>query len=173
MQAGILRRHSVKREPPAASTHKKAQVILAARKSVNGYLNPANLGAAESLDLLTPDGEHRSLPLADIRSVYFVREFTDEIESPRKAFLSRPKLDGLWVRLRFHDGDSIEGVVPNDLLGLLDGGVQITPPDLHGNITRIFIPRAALAEMTVLGVVGIARRKAAAPAPDQTKLFNE
>jgi hypothetical protein len=65
-------------------------------------------------------------------------------------------------------------VVPNDLLGLLDAGVQITPPDLHGNITKIFIPRAALAEMTVLGVVGIARRKAAtAPLPAQPELFND
>jgi hypothetical protein len=52
--------------------------------------------------------------------------------------------------------------------------VQITPPDLHGNITKIFIPRAALAEMTVLGVVGIARRKAApAPSPAQPELFND
>ena len=166
----------MKREPPASAstTRKKAQVILAGKKPVQGYLNPSNLGAAESLDLLTPDGEHRSIALADIRAVYFVREFTDDIEPTRKAFLSRPKLDGLWVRLRFHDGESIEGVVPNDLLGLLDAGVQITPPDLHGNITKIFIPRAALAEMTVLGVVGIARRKAAsAPLPAQPELFND
>ena len=166
----------MKREPPASAstTRKKAQVLLASRKPVQGYLNPSNLGAVESLDLLTPDGEHRSIALGDIRAVYFVREFTDEIEPARKVFLSRPKLDGLWVRLKFHDGESIEGVVPNDLLGLLDAGVQITPPDLHGNITKIFIPRAALAEMTVLGVVGIARRKAAAaPLPVQPELFND
>ena len=166
----------MKRDAPAASstTRKKAQVILAGRKSVQGYLNSSNLGSAESLDLLTPDGEHRSIALADIRAVHFVHEFTAETVPTRKAFLSRPKLDGLWVRLRFHDGDSIEGVVPNDLLGLLDAGVQITPPDLHGNITKIFIPRAALAEMTVLGVVGIARRKAAAaPLPAQPELFND
>jgi hypothetical protein len=30
-----------------------------------------------------------------------------------------------------------------------------------------------LAEMTVLGVVGIARRKAAAPLPTQPELFND
>ncbi len=166
----------MKREPPASSstTRKKAQVILASRKTTQGYLNPSNLGTAESLDLLTPDGEHRSIILADIRAVYFVREFTDDSDIARKAFLSRPKLDGLWVRLKFHDGEAIEGVVPNDLLGLLDAGVQITPPDLHGNITRIFIPRSALAEMTVLGVVGIARRKAAVvPLPAQPQLFND
>ena len=62
-----------------------------------------------------------------------------------------------------------------DLLGLIDSGIQITPPDLNGTVPRIFVPREALAEMTVLGVVGIARRKpaAAAPSPSQPKLFSE
>ncbi len=159
-----------------ASTHKKVVVLLLdpPRRAIRGYLNPAKLRNAESLDLLTPDGEHHQVPLKDVRSVYFVREFTDNFEPERKAFLSRPKLDGLWVRLKFQDSETIEGVVPNDLLALLDQGVQITPPDLHGSTLRIFIPRTALAEMTVLGVVGVARRKAAPPAaPAQPKLFNE
>ncbi len=157
-----------------ASTHKKVIVLLLDRAALRGYLNPAKLGGGDMLDLLTPDGEHQAVPLQDVRSVYFVREFTDNFEPERKVFLSRPKLDGLWVRLRFRDNETIEGVVPNDLLALLDHGVQITPPDLHGNSLRIFIPRTALAEMTVLGVVGIARRKPAAPAAAaQPKLFSE
>lgn len=147
--------------------------MLSDRRTVRGYLNPANLGTSETLDLLTPEGEHHAVSLEDVRSVYFVREFTDDFEPERKAFLSRPKLDGLWVLLRFRDNDTIEGVVPNDLLALLDHGVQITPPDLHGSSLRIFIPRTALAEMTVLGVVGISRRKPAQPAAAQPKLFSE
>jgi hypothetical protein len=111
--------------------------------------------------------------LKDVRSIYFVREFTDDFEPERKAFLSRPKLDGLWVLLKFRDEETIEGVVPNDLLSLLDRGVQITPPDLHGTTLRIFIPRSALAQMTVLGVVGIARRKPAVPVQPQPGLFSE
>jgi hypothetical protein len=143
----------------SASTHKKVVVLLLDRTLLRGYLNPAKLGDAEAVDLLTPGGEHRTFPIKDVRSIYFVREFTDNFEPERKAFLSRPKLEGLWVRLKFRDNDCIEGVVPNDLLSLLDRGVQITPPDLHGATVRIFIPRTALSEMTVLGVVGIARRK--------------
>src|SRR4029077_4672277 len=112
-------------------------------------------------------GEHQELPLAKIRCIYFVRDFDDEFEPERKAFLSRPKLDGLWLRLRFLDGDSLEGVIPNDLLGLLDNGLQITPPDFNSNTDRISIPRAAPSEVPVLGVVGIARRKPAAAAPAQ------
>ncbi len=149
-------------------------MLLLDRTSMRGYLSPARLRNAETLDLLTPDGEHQEVPLKDVRGVYFVREFTDNFQPERKAFLSRPKLDGLWVRLKFHDNETLEGVVPNDLLALLDQGVQITPPDLHGSSLRIFIPRTALAEMTVLGVVGVARRKPApAAVADQPKLFNE
>jgi hypothetical protein len=157
-----------------ASTHKKVIVVLADRKPLRGYLNPARLGQTDPVDLLTPDGEHQEIPLAKIRSIYFVRDFSDEFEPERKAFLSRPKLDGLWVRLRYTDGETLEGLTPNDLLSLLDNGVQITPPDLNSTTDRIFVPRSALSEIIVLGVVGIARRKpAAAAAAGQSRLFTE
>jgi len=158
-----------------ASTHKKVVVVLADKKPLRGYLNPVRLGQTAPIDLLTPEGEHLEIALERVRSIYFVREFSDEFEPERKAFLSRPKLDGLWVRLRYNDGETLEGVVPNDLLGMLDNGVQITPPDLNSATDRIFVPRAALTELTVLGVVGIARRKpaAAAAAASQPRLFND
>jgi hypothetical protein len=158
-----------------ASTHKKVVIVLADKKPLRGYLNPGRLGQSDPIDLLTPDGEHQEISLAKVRSIYFVRDFSDDFEPERKAFLSRPKLDGLWVRLRYIDGDTIEGVVPNDLLTMLDNGIQITPPDLNSTTDRIFIPRSALSEFTVLGVVGISRRKpaAAAAAVNQPRLFNE
>ena len=67
----------------------------------------------------------------------------------------------------------LEGVVPNDLLGLLDNGLHITPPDLNSSTDRIFVPRPALSELTVLGVVGVARRKPQAPATTQPRLFTD
>jgi hypothetical protein len=151
-------------------------VLLLDRGHLKGYLNPAALARAEAFDLLTPDGEHVSVAMASVKSVYFVREFPDVFQHERKVFLSRPKLDGLWVRLRFRDEDVMEGIVANDLLDLLDNAVQLTPPDLHGNTLRLFIPRSALAEMKVLGVVGAARRTpraAGAVAASQSKLFSE
>jgi len=155
----------------ATSTRKKVVVCFLDHTAARGYLNPAKLGNPDDIELLTPDGEHRNIPVKDIRGIYFVRDFVENFEPERKVFLSRPKLDGLWVRLKFRDGDCLEGVVPNDLLSLLDRGVQITPPDLHGVTLRIFIPRTALSEMTVLGVVGVARRKP--PAAAQPSLFTE
>ena len=143
------------------------------REKLEGYLNPLRVQGPEPLDLLTVNGERKSLPMKNVRAIYFVRDFNGDYEPERKAFLSRPKLEGLWVRLKFRDNETLEGVVPNDLLALLDSGVQITPPDFNGAVPRIFVPREALSEMTVLGVVGIARRKPAAPLPAQPELFSE
>jgi uncharacterized protein DUF6982 len=161
----------------ASSTLKKVVMVLADSSAVPGYVNPSKLGKADVFDLLTQDGEHREVSLDKVRCVYFVREFTSNYVLERKAFLSRPKLDGLWVRLRFRDNETLEGVVPNDLLALLDSGVHITPPDMQGDTQRMFIPRAAITEMKVLGVVGVARRPravaAATVASDQPGLFGE
>ncbi|HEX4002724.1 MAG TPA: hypothetical protein VHX36_08750 [Candidatus Acidoferrales bacterium] len=168
----------MKRSGPS-STLKKVVVLQLDRSSEKGYLNPGTLGQTEAIDLLTLDGEHQAIELDRVKCVYFVREFNDRFELERKTFLSRPKLDGLWVRLRFRDDDAVEGIVSNNLLELLDTGVQLTPPDLHGNVLRMFIPRSALVEMKVLGVVGVARRSAratraiAAVAEAQSKLFGE
>jgi len=80
--------------------------VLADKKPLRGYLNPIRLGQADPIDLLTPEGEHVEVPLDRVRSIYFVREFSDAFEPERKAFLSRPKLDGLWVKLRYNDGEN-------------------------------------------------------------------
>lgn len=164
------------KERAAASTRKKVVVLRLDRTPLRGYLNAENLGKAETIELLTPDGEHVEVAAADVKSVYFVREFPDTFNPERKVFLSRPKLDGLWVRLRFRDQDVMEGIVANDLVELLDNGVQLTPPDIHGNNLRLFIPRTAIAEMKVLGVVGASRqtrRDSGGVPAAQTKLFNE
>lgn len=157
MDSNILPAKTMKMRS-SASTNKKVVVQLMDQRAVKGYWNPTGLNKAGGIGLLTPEGEHKEIPFSDIKCVYFVKEFREPFELERKAFLSRPKLDGLWVRLRFRDQDEMEGIVANDLLELLNSGVQLTPPDLHGNSLRMFVPRTALSELKVLGVVGVARR---------------
>jgi hypothetical protein len=168
----LAEKTSLKSKSPT-STHKKVIIELLERKLLRGYLNPTRLPQAEAIDVLTPEGAHEEIQLAKVRAIYFVRDLDEDIEMERKSFLSRPKLDGLWVRLRFRDGESLEGVIANDLLGLQDNGLQMTPPDFNSNTDRIFVPRSALTEFSVLGVVGIARRKAPEPAGVQPRLFTD
>ena len=140
---------------------------------MRGFLNPARLSSAESIDLLTPEGEHEQVPTARVRAVYFVRDLGERFAPERKAFLSRPKLDGLWVKVTFRDSATLEGVIPNDLAALIDNGLHLTPPDFNSNTDRIYVPRPAIVELNVLGVVGVARRKPAVTAAAQPRLFNE
>jgi hypothetical protein len=89
-------------------------------------------------------------------------------------------LAGLWVRLRFRDQETLEGLVANDLLRLSPYGYLLTPPDLNGSYQRAFVPRAALATLEVLAVIphhDEHRRRRAAPAEAgpgiQTELFQK
>ena len=159
----------------SSPTRKKAVVLLLDLTAHKGYVNPAELPGTDTIDLLTADGEHQAVPADEIKAVYFVDDLNQTYLPERKSFLSRPKLEGLWLRLTFRDGDSLEGIVVNELLEILDRGIQFVPPDLHGNCSRVYVPRSALTEVKVLGVVGAAKRLArpAAVASAQPKLFEE
>ena len=69
----------------------------------------------------------------------------------------------------------MEGVMPNNLLSLDYYGFSIIPPDPYSNQQRIFIPKTALSEVQVLGVVGSPlKKRKLKPVPDgQSSLFEE
>jgi len=136
-----------------ATTHKKVIVRKKDRDSVNGYV-AARFITEGRLELMNTAGNVVAIELRDVKGVYFVREFGDSESLTRKTFTSRPRIEGLWVRLRFRDNEIIEGMMPNDLLQEGADGYSIIPPDPQSNTQRIFVPRLALAEMTVLGVIG-------------------
>ena len=153
------------------STHKKVIVRKMDRDSVNGYVSPANYIVEGKLELLNTSGPvvanvgnvpYRSPPaidLNDIKGVYFVREFGDSEDLTRKTFTTRPRTEGLWVRLKFKDNETIEGMMPNDLTQNTSDGFLINPPDLRSNTQRVFIPRSAISSMSVLAVIGATRRR--------------
>ena len=136
-----------------ATTHKKVIVRKMDRDSVNGYVGAAFISDGK-LELMNTAGNVVAIELREVKGVYFVREFGDSESLVRKTFTSRPRVEGLWVRLRFRDNEVIEGMMPNDLLHEGNDGFSIIPPDARSNTQRIFVPRAALAEMTVIGVIG-------------------
>jgi len=157
------------------STHKKVVVRKMDRDSVNGYLAPANFVHEGKLELLNTSGNVVAIDLRDIKVVYFVREFGEAESLPRKTFTTRPRTEGLWVRLKFKDNETIEGLMPNDLSSNLAEGFLINPPDLRSNTQRMFVPRSALEAMTVLAVIGTTRRHRRGMAADtrQVPMFGE
>jgi len=155
----------------ASSTTKKVLVRRFDRETLAGYVNPLSYLQLRAIELLLADGQVLSVPYADIKMVAFVRDFEMSGETPR-TFNTRPKMDGLWVRFEFRDGDILEGIMPNNLLQVEPYGFLAIPPNPVRD-QRIFIPRSALKSVEVLGVVGspLNRRKAKPEVRDQIGLF--
>lgn len=158
----------------AGSTTKKAVIRRFEKEALAGYINPLSYLQLTGVELLSAQGHVALVPYPEIKAVSFVRDFDDPGDT-RRMFHTRPKMEGLWVSLRFRDGDVLEGVLPNDLLQLEPKGFTVIPPDPYSNQQRIFIPRMALSRVEVLGVVGspLKKRKAKPASKEQIGLFEE
>ena len=157
------------------STHKKVIVRKMDRDSVNGFVSPTSYVVEGKLEMLNTAGNVVQIELRDIKGIYFVREFGEAEALSRKTFTTRPRTEGLWVRLRFKDNEVLEGMMPNDLSQITAEGFLVNPPDSRSNTQRIFVPRTALSEITVLAVIGgpAGRRRKPAAADSQVPMFTE
>ena len=157
----------------AASTNKKVSIARFEKAPLEGFLQLPEGAQAPVLELLTTEGTVQNVPLEEVRLVCFVRDFSgEETWRQHRSFLNRPKSGGLWLRLRFRDGESIEGLLPNDLLQI-ESGFTIVPPDPTFQNQRIFVPRQALQTVQVLGVIGSPlKRKKPVVEETQLKMFD-
>jgi hypothetical protein len=146
------------------------------REPLTGFVNAQTYLQPQGVELLTPGGACIVAPYSEIKVVCFVRDFGSvEPTQEKKVFNTRPKTDGLWVRMQLRDGEVLDGILSNNLLQLTPEGFTVTPPDAYSNNQKLFVPRAALSQFNVLGVVGspLTRRKPK-PAPEgQIGLFEE
>ena len=160
----------------AGSTAKKVLIRRFDREPLTGFVNPQTYLQPDGVELLTTSGTLSVVPYAEIKVVCFVRDFESvEPSQERKVFNTRPKTDGLWVRMQLRDQEVLDGILSNNLLQLTPEGFTVTPPDAYSNNQKLFIPRAALAQVNVLGVVGspLTRRKPKTPPQGQIGLFED
>ncbi|HXG32642.1 MAG TPA: hypothetical protein VNJ11_04705 [Bryobacteraceae bacterium] len=157
----------------SGSTSKKVVVRRFERDPVLGFVNPRTYLTAGGVEVLTRSGSVIVLPYAEIKAVCFVRDFDAGAGLPEpKLFHTRPRTDGLWVRMTFRDGEVADGLLANNLLQLDPFGFTVVPPNPLSNNQRLFVPRQALSQMHVLGVVGSPlRRRSKAGAPQQIEMF--
>ena len=138
----------------ASSTTKKAVIRRFQKEPLAGYVNPASYLQPAGVDLLSAAGNVSTVPYADIKTISFVRDFEDAGQAGRRVFNTRPKISGVWVRMHFRDGELMDGILANNLLQLEPYGFTVVPPNPSSSNQRVFVPRAALAALQVLGVVG-------------------
>jgi hypothetical protein len=160
----------------ASSTTKKVLIRRFEREPLVGFVNPQVYLRPGGIEIMTQGGAVTLVPYDEAKSVCFVKDFeASDSEPERKVFNTRPKTDGLWVRMTFRDDEVMEGILANNLLRLEPHGFTIVPPDPYSNNQRIFLPKAALKELQVLGVVGspLKRRKPKPETKEQIGLFEE
>jgi hypothetical protein len=153
----------------STSTNKKVLVARFERPPVEGFAQLPEGLTPQGLEVLSPSGALTQVPLAELRAVCFVREFAaGETWQKQRTFLSRPKAPGLWVRVRFRDGEMLEGIMRNNLLGD-PTGFALVPPDPTFQNQHIFVPREAVTAVEVLGVIGSPLRRPKAASKDGDK----
>lgn len=158
----------------AVSTNKKVVVRRFDREPLAGYVNPQTYLQRGGVELLSLAGNVVLVPFEEVKAVDFVRDFEgDDPDTGPKVFHTRPKTSGLWVRMRFRDGELMDGLLPHNLLQWEPQGFTVVPPNPTSRRQRIFVPRSALSEIHVLAVVGSALRprKAGRPRAEQIGLF--
>jgi len=150
-------------------------VVRFDREVLQGFINPGTFAQTQGIELMSRDGAVTVVPYRQIKAVCFVKDWDGaSVMDERREFLGRPKNAGLWIQVRYRDGDTLEGTLTNDLLAVDSTGLTFVPPEANGNTQRVFSPREALSSVAVLGVVGspLRRRKPAAQA-EQIQLFND
>lgn len=134
----------------------KRKVILRklSGEVLKGYIEGTpDLLTTDRLTISSLTEERIEISKQEVKALFFVRKFTGNKEySEVKFFESQPKIDGLWVRLHFVDGESIEGIVANTIKFLVEDGFYLKPPDPNSNNRLMFVVKSALKDFTVLGV---------------------
>jgi len=140
------------------STYKKVVVRRLDHGLMKGFVDSTSYLGPNGIRMLDREGRTLTIPLHEIKGVFFVKDFDGNAQrSERKLFQSRPRLAGLWVRVLFKDKEVLEGLLPSNLMELSPEGFLVTPADLYSNNLRIFVPRTALSEVTVLGLISNGR----------------
>ncbi len=166
-----------------SNARKKVIVRRFSGDALPGYLAPGGFLRNQYVDLLDLSGRIIPLFLKDIKMISYVRDFNlaDTVNPERltrRAFLARPRSEGLWVRISFRSGDLLEGLAATDL-SLIDAlvedaGLFVTPPDTRSNTQRIYVPRSALTELQLVAVITTPSRRQPLPAqPSKQSLQDE
>lgn len=135
-------------------------------RAVRGFAEITELGSVEELLHTTQDAPLESIrlrlldsqtveevPTRNAKAVFFVKTFEGDLKHRALHFHGHaPVMEGLWVRVYFHDNEMIEGIVSNNSDFVLQDGFFLMPTDPNGNNKLVYVLKGGLKDFHVLGL---------------------
>jgi hypothetical protein len=91
--------------------------------------------------------------LETLKAIFFVKTFEGRSDYQEvKFFDSHPAVEGLWVQVRFADGELTEGILQNSIRYLIEPGFLLKPPDPLSNNEFVYVLKKSLKDFRILGV---------------------
>jgi hypothetical protein len=90
--------------------------------------------------------------VSEMKAIFFVKRHEGAFDHDEVKFFSDVAATDLWIRIRFADGEVLEGRTENRARLLFDSGIWLRPFDSTGNNVLIYIPKSSVVEFHVMGV---------------------
>jgi hypothetical protein len=137
-----------------------AVVVQFGQETLRGFTNRAQWspGLLQSNDLQSPPilAENATEPtvvdMHQTKAVFFVRTFQGSGSDPILFHSNAPHKNKLWVRVRFHDGELMEGVMPNSVDLLLYDTISLVLSDPENNNLLVVFAKNQIREFHILGL---------------------
>ncbi len=142
------------------------------RELLGGFVDSANPFEGNQVQFLNRGGVIQTIPLEQVKLVCFVRDWIEGPAWSRNQYSVRPRQQGLWIRIRFQDGESLEATMPNNLAALDPIAFTVCPPDTIVGVQRILVPRLAIESFEILGVIGSPLKRLKTAAQNQLSMFD-
>lgn len=146
--------------PVSSAGERDMVVIQFGDRTVKGYTDIHDWPAGQSVDLsarppiFRPIGGNgpEDIPLDGVKAIFFVKSFEGKWHDDLRFHDHLPAPDCLWVRVTFHDGEIIEGLIANDQNFVIRSGFYMAPIDPEGNNWLIYVLKNKLKELQILGL---------------------
>jgi len=125
-----------------------------ASNTIEELLSNAPIASPESFRVRRLDSDVvEDISVKDVKAVFYVHSFDGDAGHKHLNFHTRaPIVHGIWMRLKFLDGEVMEGIVFNSLRYLVDPGFFLQPTDPDSNNKLVYVLKSWLVDHRVLGM---------------------
>ena len=106
-----------------------------------------------TIKLELSSGATKVIDIETTKALFFVKSLEGRADYVELKFFERnPQIEGLWIKVRFRDGEVTEGIVHNSLPFVTDSGFFLRPPDPQSNNRVVYVVKSFLTDFRILGI---------------------